>query len=547
MTCKTILVSLTMLINIVFTQQVNLSESNLPIIIIDTSGETIVNEPKIEAHMGIIDGGTPNYVTDIFNDYDGVVGIEIRGASSASFPKKSYAVETWDSNGNDIDVSLLGMPEEEDWILYGPYTDKTMMRNTLIYELVRQSGKYASRTKYCELIINNEYMGVYVFMEKIKKDNDRVDISKLSENEISGDDLTGGYIIKIDKKAGAETDGWESDYEPFPEAWQRVFYQYHYPKGSKIASEQKEYIQNFMENFEATMADSQICYDPNLGYRALINVESLVDYFIFNELAKNLDAYIASFYLYKDKDSKDARLHFGPVWDFNLSMGNNFSPIHRDPDHWRFTIPLDYWEIENRWTIEPFWLHTIWEHPQFQEDFRNRWNELRNTILSEDNIMSIIDDFVDELDRPQERNYLQWDVLDEMLYGNPYIFGTYEGEVGYLKNWLSERLLWIDENIMIVPLEIENDSYLTGFTLLDNFPNPFNPTTSFRVQTEKQQLITIKIFNVQGELVDTIIENSIISGNNIFHWNASGYSTGIYICVVEGGKYFTSNRMLYLK
>lgn len=547
MTEKTIIASLVTIINIVFAQQVSLSESNLPIIIIDTDGKTIVNEPKIEAHMGIIDGGTPNYVTDTFNDYDGVVGIEIRGASSASFPKKSYAVETWDSNGNDIDVSLLGMPEEEDWILYGPYTDKTMIRNTLIYELARQSGSYASRTKYCELIINNEYMGVYVFMEKIKKDNDRVDISKLAENEINGDDLTGGYIIKIDKKAGAETDGWESDYEPFPDAWQRVFYQYHYPKGSKIVPEQKEYIQKYIENFEAMMADSLLYHDPVLGYRAWIDVESLVDYFIFNELAKNLDAYIASFYMYKDKDSKDSRLHFGPIWDFNLSMGNNFSPIHRDPDHWRFTIQLNQWEIDNRWTIEPFWLHIIWNHSEFQKDFRNRWNDLRTNVLSEDNIMSIIDGFVNELDEAQERNYLRWDVLDEMLYGNPFTFGTYEGEIGYLKNWLLERLLWIDENIVIVPPKIKSDNHISDFALLDNYPNPFNPTTTIRIKVSEKTPVTMKIFNVQGELVETIIENSIVSGEHIFHWNASGHSTGIYICVVESDKYFKTNRMLFLK
>ncbi len=543
-----ILLLLSTLSIIVSAQQVNLSESNLPIIIIDTDGKTIVNEPKIEAHMGIISGGTPNHVTDTFNNYDGMVGIEIRGASSSGFPKKSYAIETRDDVGNDIDVSLLEMPEEEDWILYGPYTDKTLLRNALIYELVRQTGGYASRTKYCELIINDEYLGVYILMEKIKKDNNRVDISKLTESEINGDDLTGGYIIKVDKKAGSETNGWESEYEPFSGAWQRIFYQYHYPSGDKIVPEQEEYIQNYIENFESIMYDPQKCYDSNLGYRTLINVESLVDYFIFNEFAKNLDGYIASFYMYKDKDSKDPKLHFGPVWDFNLSMGNSYDAIHKDPDHWRFTIPLNEWEINNRWTMEPFWLHTIWDDLEFQQDFRNRWNELRITVLSEKNIMSVIDGFVNEVDEPQSRNYFKWDVLDSLLYGNPENPpGTYEGEVENLKNWIYERLSWIDENIMKTPLKIEDDNSIDIFKLVTNYPNPFNSSTLIKIITNRDSPLTIEIFDINGVLVEAITKDYVVSGEYNFEWNAKRLSSGIYIVVAKSGNIVKSKKMSLLK
>src|SRR5690606_9969158 len=136
--------------------------SNLPIVVIDTQGRAIPDEPKILARMGIIDNGegVRNSTGDPFNGYDGFVGIEVRGASSQAFPKKQYAIETRDADGEDVNVSLLGLPGEEDWILQGPYSDKSLMRNVLVYHLARRMGRYASRTRYAEVVLNDEYQGV---------------------------------------------------------------------------------------------------------------------------------------------------------------------------------------------------------------------------------------------------------------------------------------------------------------------------------------------------------------------------------------------------
>ena len=130
-------------------------------IAVNTNGGTIVDEPKINAKITISK-------TDVIS-FEGNIGIEIRGASSQSFPKKSYGLETRDENNEDLNVSLLGFPEEEDWILYGPYSDKSLVRNMLIYNLSRDMDRYASRTEFVELTINNEYKGVYIFMEKLKR------------------------------------------------------------------------------------------------------------------------------------------------------------------------------------------------------------------------------------------------------------------------------------------------------------------------------------------------------------------------------------------
>jgi hypothetical protein len=170
------------------------SSSNLPLILINTDGQSIKDEERIPAHMGIINNpnGQRNFLTDRYTDYDGRISIELRGSSSTMYDKKSYGFETQDADGENNNVSLLGMPEENDWVLYGPYSDKTLLRNTLPFYIARELGQYASRTAYCELFINDEYLGLYVLMEKVKRDKNRVDIARLKPDDIAGDELTGG-------------------------------------------------------------------------------------------------------------------------------------------------------------------------------------------------------------------------------------------------------------------------------------------------------------------------------------------------------------------
>lgn len=147
------------------------TSSNLPIVVITTKpGETIKNEPKITAEMKIIHngGGIRNNVSDSGNIYNGKIGIEIRGMYSASLPQKPYGFETRDIAGNNLDVSLLGMPSENDWVLLANYNDKTFLRNVLAFELFEKMGHYAPRTRYCEVVLNDEYQGIYLLGEKIK-------------------------------------------------------------------------------------------------------------------------------------------------------------------------------------------------------------------------------------------------------------------------------------------------------------------------------------------------------------------------------------------
>lgn len=170
---------------------------------------------------------------------------------------------------------VLAMLAQSDWILYAPYNDKTCMRNVLAYDIANRTGHYASRTRFCELIINSEYLGIYVMEEKVKRDSNRVDISKMLPTDTVGNDVSGGYIVKIDKTTGAGGAGWSSKYDGVPGT--KIYYQYEYPSDIKIVAKQSTYIQAYIDTFERALFSSWFL-NTDSGYKNYIDVQSFVDY-----------------------------------------------------------------------------------------------------------------------------------------------------------------------------------------------------------------------------------------------------------------------------
>lgn len=418
-----------------------LPEEKLPQVNINTLGNTIIDEPKIDAEISIIENDLETYF--------GGIGIEIRGSSSQLFPKKAFGFETRDEANEDLDVSLLGYPEEEDWILYAPYSDKSLMRNMLIYDLSREIGRYASRTRFVDVSINNDYNGAYVFMEKLKRDSNRIDINKLKEDEISGEDLTGGYIIKIDKADGvSETfydaiNSFPSNYAPNNAgSGQEINFLYDYPDMDDIVPEQKEYISNYFAEFEDALASDDFT-DDLLGYRNYIDVSSFIDFFLLNELSNNVDGYRLSTWLVKDKNEK---LQMGPIWDFNLAFGNANYCGGANSDVWAYKFndrcPGDFWLI-------PFWWERLLHDPIFVTELQMRWNELRGSAFSESNIHAKIDAYDLQLSEAGsiDANFAKWPVLGNYVWPNNFIGNTHDEEVSFLKDWVSDRLIWLDSAI----------------------------------------------------------------------------------------------------
>jgi hypothetical protein len=519
--------------------------SNLPIIRIETGGRTILSDSRITADMAVIDNGKGNRngSADAPNAYVGKIGIEIRGQSSAGYPKKSYNVETRDITGNNRNVPLLGFPEENDWILYASYIDKSLMRNALMFRLSNRMDRYASRTRFCELVLNRKYQGVYVLLEKIKRDKNRVDVAGLDVDDVQGDSLTGGYIIKIDKFGNAF---FMSNFPPYPGAQQRISYQYHYPDDQTIVPQQKAYIQGFVKSFETAMNGTEFA-DAEKGYPAYIGENSFVDHFLLNEICKNVDGYRLSAFFYKERDSKGGKLHAGPVWDMDLALGN--ANYYGGDD-------AVNWELDNLTTLPaakadgsqvPFWWEKLVREPAFAKRIRLRWQELRGDVLKTERIDALIDAMADTLDEAQRKNFEIWPgpgQPGEGFWPVPpvfYSFTTYQDEVNYLKYWLGERFRWIDENIAALsPDTAEGGGTQSpaAFALKMNYPNPFNAFTVIEYDLSASTDVNLTVWNVTGRKIRTVASGIESPGAKRAAWDGKDDSgrpspTGIYLFILN--------------
>lgn len=513
------------------------TSSNLPIIIINTNGQTIPNTTKITADMKVIwnGDGQRNNITDPPNHYNGKIGIELRGSSSQSFPKKGYAVETRDSAGENLNVELMGFPAENDWVFNATYNDKSLMRDVLVYDAARKTGRYASRSRYFELVVNGDYKGLYILFEKIKRDKNRVAIKGMEITDTSGVALTGGYIVKIDKLDGEDIGGWNSPFLPFPGAHKPIFYQYHEPKNSKIVPEQKNYIHQFITNFETVMNSSNFA-DTAVGFPKIANDTSFVDYFLINEFAKNVDGYRLSTFMYKDRDNKDPKLYMGPVWDFNIALGN--ADYY---DGWKTTgweldfLTTDSYFLQNDAYFVPTWWKKLFAWDHFKSLIKQRWAVLLQTSFNKDRIYSVIDSLTDYLSEARTRNFQRWPVLGVYVWPNYFIGTTYQQEIDYLKSWITTRIQWMSSAINGFT-DVQTEQPVIPQSLeVANYPNPFNPTTTIKYSLPSSGNVVIKIYDSQGSLISTLFSGEASAGSHEIKVDAEKLhlSSGFYPVTVS--------------
>lgn len=492
--------------------------SNLPIVVIETAGGVgIVDAPKTDATMGIIYNGegVRNYLTDPFNEYYGNIGIEIRGSSSQMFPKKSYGLETRDPQGNKFDVSMFNMAYDNDWVLYAPYSDKSLIRNVLTYKLGWDQNRYAPRTKLCEVIINGEYVGVYVLTEKIKNKNGKVGMDELLPEDLTDNELSGGYIVKIDKLTAGGVVAWESPYPPYSGASTVINYQMQEPEINVINPIQLNYIEDYITGFETALYGSNFT-NPTLGYRPYIDVSSFIDFMLINEMGKNVDGYRISTYLHKHRISEGGKLVAGPLWDFNLAFGNADYCLGGNTDGWE----INFNQYCSGGEDNPFWWKKFVQDPYFTNSLKCRWLELRQGPFHTDSILNYIDSLATYLDEAQTRNFQKWPVLGNYVWPNNFIGNTYQDEVNYLKYWITLRLNWMDVNMFgsCTNLTLEE----TNENLFLVAPNPSNGKIKVSFSTNENGLLQIK--DMEGRT----IFSSQLNGEKEIVLDLIGVSPGVY-------------------
>jgi len=447
---------------------VETGDSDIPYIMITTTGE-ILNEPKVSGKMNIYINKT--------NVLETHIGIEYRGSTSFRISdKKSYGIETRDKEGNSSEKEVLGFPAESDWILTGDVFkasghtifDPTLMHHYVGYELFRDMGNYSSRSRFVELELNGTYLGVYILMEKLKRGSDRIDIKKLASTDTDTASITGGYILKIDKTSGSDVIGyhpldyylnnWDDDarytehnsfrskYDIFrqpvtttpygppynSDKYKETYFLYEYPDADVINEPQKKYIQNYIDSFEtALLADDFI--SEQRTYTNYIDRKSFIDFFIINEVTGNVDGYRLSTYMYKERGGK---LKMGPVWDLNIGYNLQDRVPFND-----WIINYNTYVIADAWMV-PFWWKRLMEDPQFRSELKVRWTELRAGVLSNLSVLSLVNETSQSLisNNAIARNYTKWTGITV----------NYSGSVSDLKNWLSNRLEWMDSEIATI-------------------------------------------------------------------------------------------------
>ncbi|OUV76991.1 MAG: hypothetical protein CBC90_06830 [Acidimicrobiaceae bacterium TMED130] len=336
--------------------------------------------------------------------HQGRVGIHVRGNTSRDFDKKSYAFETWDENDEDLDVALLGLPAEEDWVLQGPFSDKTLIRNHLIYQISRDIGRYAARTRFVELEINGDYRGVYVLMEKIKRDDVRVALPE------------GAVLLKRDWVEGGE-------------------------KFIQTTACQDELKVEWSDDIDeiVTRLDS-IEAELLIGDFSSVDLGSFIDHMLLVEIGRNVDGYVLSTWITL---SENDVLGMGPVWDYNGALGNASYFRAWETNGWHYQNPEFPGDNPNGFC----WYEVLLENPEFLNLRRERWQIHRAGPWSDAAIEARIDGAIAVLEPAIERNFERWPLLGEVIWPND--LGaedrtTYVDEVSYLKSWIKQRMGWMD-------------------------------------------------------------------------------------------------------
>lgn len=519
-----------------FNAPVDFLSSNLPIVVINTGNQSIPDEPKITADMGIIFNGPGirNFLSDPFNHYNGKIGIEIRGNYSASLPQKPYALETRDANGISINLPLLGMPPENDWALLATYNDKSFARNVLSNSLFEKMNHYAPRSKFVEVVLNGEYQGIYMFSEVIKRDANRVSIAKVYPYDTTWPQISGGYIIKTDYWDA--TNSWQTSYSPIDHPGFPIHLVYDYPSPADLVPQQKNYIQNFIYDFETAL------YGPNftdtvVGYTKYLSKRSFMDYLIVNELARNVDGFKKSCFYHKEKDDSLSgtigKLKAGPVWDFDWAWKDIWDcSIFQATDGSGWSHHINDCNTDN---YSPGWMIRLLQDSVFSNELNCRYQNLRNSILDTAFLFQYIDSVAFYLDESQKRHYGYWGHMGSAT-GTPEIQSprqSYQEEIDSLKSWIVRRLNWMDINMFGNSINclftgVSSVSLQTDNT--KNFPNPFDDKIQLSIYLEKPQLISIHIYNFTGQRMIYSNESFCKNGENKFNIDLSpDLPSGIYL------------------
>ncbi|RHR08070.1 spore coat protein CotH [Pseudoflavonifractor sp. AF19-9AC] len=421
--------------------------THLPLVIIDTGGQEIPGKitgetdafgedistlapdgrDVINVSFTIVDNQDRNNHPSDTPTLSTTSEIRVRGHSSRLFEKSPYQLDFVDEHGQAAPAPVMGMASHSEWVLYGPYLDKSLVRNYMWYNIAGEAMEWAPNVRYCELIINGDYRGLYLMVETITDGEDcRLDLSTTAKNLKAT-----GYLLQGDRTVEEDLGG-ERDIYSYLERMLTLSTDIliKYPKRSDLTEELRKEIEVEFAAFEKALYSYD--YDTDdYGYWNYIDVDNFVNYFLINEFSLNVDAGRYSTYIYKDMSGK----YKLAVWDFNNACDNYWSD------------PLSPDRID---MVSHTWFLMLCKSEDFVQRILDRYDELRQTVLSETYLLDYIDDTLAYLGPAVERNNQRWN--EAMTQWEPLSpasrnLHSHEEAVTQLKEWLYERGIWLDENL----------------------------------------------------------------------------------------------------
>jgi len=469
-------------------QDVPAFSSNLPVIVISTLGKGsppgTSSTTRRASHIFFFEPN-PETGRTVLTDKPELTtraGIRRRGSSSGNWPKYSLSVETWkDGEDEDRNIEPFGMAREADWILNARYEwDLALMRNPFVYEISRQIGRYAPRTKFIEVfsdtsgtsVSDNDYFGVYSLIERIEMDPNRVNIEHLMPWENAEPEITGGYIFKNDRPDPGE-----------PTMNVRGMGQLTYvdPGGLQLSSQQRSWITSHLNELNTALTNTPTGMNRSTGlhFSDYIDVDSWIDHHWLNIMVMNIDWGRHSAFFYKDRGGK---IVCGPVWDYDRALGCE-DVRDNNPLAWDGVVNSVGTVSSHTWYDSRFpWYGNLLgptadparaNYPDIRQLHTDRWFALRRKEFSITNLHSVIDSMANNIRESQARNFNRWKQYPPNggKFADPNLSG-WEAEISHMKNWLEARTSWVDEQYPAMPtFNAASGTVDPGFGLTMNSPD----------------------------------------------------------------------------
>lgn len=471
--------------------------TNIPSVIIHTTDakDIISKDLYLKGIVSIVSENGTKIYTD---------SLEIKGRGNASwtFPKKPYRMKLFKK------ASLLGLPAvEKSWTLINNYGDKTLMRNLLAFDLSKRLEiPYTPAGKSVDVFLNGEYKGNYQLCDQIEVATKRVEVEKMKITDVALPELSGGYLLEMDAYANTEISWFTSNQNKIPVTIK-------YPKDDEIVSAQTNYIKEHFNSMEKSVNATDY-NNPTTGFRKYIDTGTFLRQFLVGELSGNTDTYWST-YMYKLRGND--KFYFGPVWDFDIAYENDARtyPINNN-SNW---IYASSGSAANG--VRSF-VNRLLSDGQLMQELKNTYASYRNSgIISEESLITVIDNYATEIDQSQSLNFKRWEMMNQKVHQNPVVWGSYSKEVDNVRNYVRNRIKWMDNKLSYVPnaviqtpqtnvyswsenniLHIEGISELSHVKIYD-----LRGQSVFEIQTPEQSITAnlepgvylVKIIQLNGE------------------------------------------------